>query len=98
MPPIQISGIRFGRCPLAARPASTPAVILSGIVTPIANMPPLLQVLTLLNLLRHFELVLRRVFLEGATFPAVLLSLVPMTGVGAVTLIFAAWFFRRRTS
>ncbi len=98
MPPIEVSGTRFGRWSLAARPASTPAVILSGIVTPIANMPPLLQVLTLLNLLRHFEVVLRRVFLEGATFPAVLLSLVPMTGVGAVTLIFAAWYFRRRTS
>ncbi|OYV73005.1 MAG: antibiotic ABC transporter permease, partial [Deltaproteobacteria bacterium 21-66-5] len=42
-----------------------PAIILSGFATPIANMPPLLQRLTLLNPMRYFVVVLRGVFLEG---------------------------------
>lgn len=60
-------------------------------------MPPLLQDLTVLNPMRHFEVVLRRVFLEGVTFPAVLPQLVLMAIIGVVTLIVAAWLFRRRT-
>lgn len=74
-----------------------PAVILSGFATPIANMPTVLQALTMLNPLRHFEVVLRRVFLEGVTFPAVVPQLVPMALIAAATLIAAAWLFRRRT-
>lgn len=75
-----------------------PAVVLSGFATPIANMPPLLQELTTLNPLRHFEVVLRRVFLEGATFPVVASELVPMAIIGAVCLAAAAWLFRWRTA
>ena len=75
-----------------------PAVILSGFATPVANMPPLLQNLTLLNPLRHFEVVLRRVFLEGVNFSAVLPQLLPMGIIGMLTLIAAAWLFRRRTA
>ena len=74
-----------------------PAVVLSGFATPIANMPPLLQELTVLNPLRHFEVVLRRVFLEGATFPVVAPELVPMAIIGAACLVAAAWLFRWRT-
>ena len=75
-----------------------PAVVLSGFATPIANMPPLLQELTTLNPLRHFEVVLRRVFLEGATFPVVAPELVPMAIIGAVCLAAATWLFRWRTA
>lgn len=75
-----------------------PAVILSGFATPIANMPPWLQHLTQLNPLRHFEVVLRRVFLEGATLPSVVPELWPMAAIGAVTMTLAAWLFRRRVA
>jgi ABC-2 type transport system permease protein len=45
-----------------------PAVILSGFATPIANMPEAVQIITLIDPLRYFLIILRKVFLEGAGF------------------------------
>jgi ABC-type multidrug transport system permease subunit len=45
-----------------------PAVILSGFATPIANMPQAVQILTYIDPLRYFLIILRKVFLEGAGF------------------------------
>lgn len=43
-----------------------PAALLSGIMTPVRSMPPLLASLTLLNPLRHYAEILRGVLLRGA--------------------------------
>jgi len=45
-----------------------PAVILSGFATPIVNMPETVQTITVIDPLRYFLVVLRKVFLEGAGF------------------------------
>jgi ABC-2 type transport system permease protein len=45
-----------------------PAVILSGFTTPIANMPRLVQDITLLNPMRYFMVVIRGVFLKDTSF------------------------------
>jgi ABC-2 type transport system permease protein len=42
-----------------------PAVLLSGFMFPIANMPPAVQVLTLVNPLRYFLVIIRGIFLKG---------------------------------
>ena len=60
-----------------------PAIILSGFATPIANMPPLLQDLTLLNPMRYFLVVLRGVFLEGTPFHLLLHQFFAMAAIGA---------------
>jgi len=73
-----------------------PAIILSGFATPIANMPPLVQDLTLLNPLRYFLVVLRGVFLEGTPFHLLLHEFFAMAAIGAVALAIAAWLFRHR--
>jgi len=73
-----------------------PAVILSGFTTPIANMPVLVQRLTLINPLRYFVVVLRGVFLEGANLPMLADQLWPMLLIGAVSLTIAALLLRRR--
>jgi ABC-2 type transport system permease protein len=73
-----------------------PAVILSGFATPIANMPVLVQQLTLLNPLRYFLLVLRGVFLEGDSLALLWPQYWPMAIIGLVTLVSAGWFFRHR--
>jgi ABC-2 type transport system permease protein len=73
-----------------------PAVILSGFATPIANMPPAVQMITLLDPLRYFLIVLRKVFLEGAGFALLLDQFWPMALIGAATLILAGWLFRHR--
>jgi ABC-2 type transport system permease protein len=73
-----------------------PAVILSGFATPIANMPPLVQAVTLIDPLRYFLVILRKVFLEGAGFDVLLNQLWPMALIGAATLALASWLFRHR--
>jgi ABC-2 type transport system permease protein len=73
-----------------------PAVILSGFATPIANMPQAVQTLTLIDPLRYFLIILRKVFLEGAGFDVLYNQLWPMAVIGAVTLMLAGWLFRHR--
>ena len=73
-----------------------PAIILSGFTTPIANMPPFIQNLTLLNPMRYFMVILRGVFLEGQAFHMLIDQFWPMAMIGAVNLTIAGWLFRHR--
>ncbi|MFA6174557.1 MAG: ABC transporter permease [Kiritimatiellales bacterium] len=73
-----------------------PAVILSGFSTPIANMPEYLQILTYTNPLRYFLVILRSVFLEGATVNILWPQYWPMAIIGCFCLCTAAFLFRRR--
>lgn len=73
-----------------------PAVILSGFATPIANMPEAVQMVTLVDPLRYFLVVVRKVFLEGAGFAHVIDQFWPMALIGATTLGLASWLFRHR--
>ncbi len=73
-----------------------PAVILSGFATPIANMPPVVQAVTLIDPLRYFLVILRKVFLEGAGFDVLTGQLWPMALIGMATLTMASWLFRHR--
>jgi ABC-2 type transport system permease protein len=75
-----------------------PAVILSGFVTPLANMPQWLQQATIINPMRYVVIALRQVFLEGAGFSIVWPQLVPLLLSAVVMLPLAGWFFRHRTS
>ena len=73
-----------------------PSIILSGFATPIANMPPAVQVLTRINPLRYFMVVLRGVFLEATPFELLIDQFWPMAVIGVSTLAAAGWLFRRR--
>ncbi|MBS4098180.1 MAG: ABC transporter permease [Sulfuricella sp.] len=73
-----------------------PAVILSGFATPIANMPAFVQTITLIDPLRYFLIILRKVFLEGAGFDILIPQLWPMALIGAAALALASWLFRHR--
>lgn len=73
-----------------------PSVVLSGFATPIANMPPLIQDLTLVNPMRYFLVVVRSVFLEDATTQALWPQYWPMALIAAASLLMAAWLFRKR--
>ena len=73
-----------------------PAIILSGFTTPIANMPQIIQDITLINPMRYFMVVLRGVFLEGASFHLLISQFWPMAAIGAVNLSAAGWLFRHR--
>ncbi len=73
-----------------------PAIILSGFTTPIANMPVVVQKITLLDPLRYFMVVIRGVFLENTPFHLLIGQYWPMAIIGFVNLIVAAWLFRHR--
>lgn len=73
-----------------------PAIILSGFATPIANMPALVQKMTLLNPLRYFLIIVRSIFLEGADMALLLPLYWPMAVIGVVTMVIAGWLFRNR--
>lgn len=73
-----------------------PLMLLSGLTTPVSNMPQLLQTLTLANPLRFAIDLMQRVYLEGADLSTVASNLLPMVMIAAVTLPLAAWLFRNR--
>lgn len=73
-----------------------PAVILSGFATPIANMPEPVQWLTLIDPLRYYLVILRSLFLEGASPELLLHQMWPLALIALITLASAAWLFRHR--
>ena len=73
-----------------------PFTLLSGLTTPIANMPRVLQYFTLINPLRYAIDIAQRVYLEGAGMRLLLPDLWPLALIGAVTLTAASWLFRHR--
>ena len=73
-----------------------PAIILSGFATPIANMPPIVQDLTLINPMRYFMIILRGIFLEGSSFQSLQHQFWPLALIGLITLAAAGWLFRHR--
>jgi ABC-2 type transport system permease protein len=75
-----------------------PLMLLSGLLTPVRNMPYVLQIATYVNPLRFGMSIVRRVYLEGAGFTDVAIEFIPLLVVSAITLPTAAWLFRNRLS
>lgn len=73
-----------------------PMMLLSGLATPVANMPVSLQLATWANPLRFGIDYVRRVYLEGVGLATVWPDLVPLAMMAAITLPLAAWLFRNR--
>ena len=72
-----------------------PAMLLSGFVYPIANMPEFVQWLTFINPLRYFLIVIRGVFLKGVSFEILWPQLAALLGLGLVVMSFAVARFRK---
>ena len=73
-----------------------PLMLLSGLTTPVRNMPHWLQLGTMVNPLRFAIDLVQRVYLEGVGMAVVGHDLIPMFLIGVVTLPLAAWLFRNR--
>ncbi|MBU6468862.1 MAG: ABC transporter permease [Betaproteobacteria bacterium] len=73
-----------------------PSIILSGFATPIANMPEIVQDLTLINPMRYFLIIVRGVFLQGDSVVDLLPQFWPLALIALSTMSFAAWLFRHR--
>lgn len=75
-----------------------PMMLLSGLLTPVQNMPHFLEIATYANPLRFGLDLIQRVYLEGAALDQVKWDFVPMFVLAVLTLPLAAWLFRNRLS
>ncbi|HET6440469.1 MAG TPA: ABC transporter permease [Anaeromyxobacter sp.] len=73
-----------------------PAVLLSGVVSPIRAMPAWLRAVTWVNPVRHFAEVMRSCLLRGAGFGDVAVPLAALAAVGGVVFALAVVRFRTR--
>jgi len=74
----------------------TPAILLSGLIFPIPNMPPFFQYLTYLNPLRYFVVVVQGIFLRGDSLAILWPQMACMTILGLALLTLSVLRFRRR--
>lgn len=75
-----------------------PAILLSGFVTPVDNMPRWMQLATWANPVRHFFDVTKGVYLKAAVLQDVAPSMVALLAIGVVTSGTALAVFHRRLS
>jgi ABC-2 type transport system permease protein len=72
-----------------------PAMLLSGFIYPIANMPEAVQWLTLLDPLRYFLIIIRGVFLKGVGFDVLWPQLAALLVLGLAVMTFAVSRFHK---
>ena len=73
-----------------------PAILLSGYISPIEDMPLFLQYLTYLNPVRFFMVLARGIFLKGMGIEDVLLNVIPLILIACITLTLAGRTFKRK--
>jgi ABC-2 type transport system permease protein len=73
-----------------------PAILLSGVMTPVMAMPTWLRVVTYVNPVRYFVEILRANLLKGAGFADVWWRLLALAAIGGGILLVAALRFRKR--
>jgi len=72
-----------------------PAMMLSGMMFPVENMPQALQYITLLNPIRHYLIIVRGVFLRGAGWSVLAPQMFALAVIGGTVLVFAMGRFRK---
>lgn len=73
-----------------------PMVLLSGLFTPVENMPAAIELLTYLDPLRFALLAVRRIYLADAGWTETLVTLWPTIAMALVSLPLAYHYFRKR--
>ena len=74
----------------------TPAILLSGLIFPIPNMPLFFQYLTYLNPLRYFVVVVQGIFLRGDGLAILWPQMAGMIILGVALLSLSVWRFQKR--
>jgi len=72
-----------------------PYILMSGFATPVENMPSWLIPLTDFVSLKYFLVLIKGVFLKDISLSVALELIIPMLGLGFVSLVFASWMFRK---
>jgi ABC-2 type transport system permease protein len=72
-----------------------PAVLLSGFMFPIANMPEVIQWITCVNPLRYFLVIIRGIFLKGIGLGILWPQMIALAIMGVITLWLASKRFKK---
>ena len=72
-----------------------PANLLSGLIFPIANMPKLVQWITLLNPLRYYMVILRGIFLKGTGLAVLWPQILVLLLIGLIIITTSVLRFRK---
>jgi ABC-2 type transport system permease protein len=72
-----------------------PAILLSGYISPVEDMPVFFQHLTVLNPVRFFLVIIKGVCLKNMSAHYVFLNVIPLICIAIFTLSVAAWMFKR---
>lgn len=75
-----------------------PALVLSGLMTPIGAMPEWMQTVTLFNPTRYGMAAVRMVYFEGADWRGVWPLMQPLIVTSLITMPAAMWLFRNKTT
>ncbi|MCB2230101.1 ABC transporter permease [bacterium] len=74
------------------------AILTSGFLTPISNMPDWIQYLTYINPMRYFVSIVRGIMMRGAGIPELIGDIYPMLIFGVAIFTIAALRFQKRVS
>ena len=73
-----------------------PTFLLSGYITPIENMPPLVQKFSYINPLTYFFNLSKGIYLKDIDFILIMQNTIPLMIIAVITLSFAGWFFNKK--
>lgn len=72
-----------------------PAISLSGFAAPVENMPLWLQKAVELNPMKHGLIIFKGIFLKDLPLNEVMANAWPLALIGAASLLFSGWLFKR---
>lgn len=73
-----------------------PAILLSGFVFPIANMPKVVQYLTYADPLRYFLIIIRGIFLKGSGFDILWPQMLSLAILGGTVFTLSSLWFKKK--
>ena len=72
-----------------------PAILLSGYISPVEDMPRFFQAISCLNPVRFFLVIIKGIYLKAMPAPYVFENLIPLALIAILTLCAASWMFKR---
>jgi ABC-2 type transport system permease protein len=80
---------------LGAFTFQTPAILLSGFISPIEDMPVWVQQITWLDPMRFYMLITKGIIFKGMQPADICANLIALLCIAAITLTLASWTFKR---
>lgn len=72
-----------------------PAILLSGYISPVEDMPLIFQGISWLDPVRFFLVIIKGIYLKAMPAPYVFENLIPLALIAVLTLSAAGWMFKR---